>query len=496
MNENVNQKTELMKNTVIIAIGKLSTQILSFLLLPLYTAKLSTAEYGTYDFFVTLSVFLLPIITLLMEESMFRFLIDATNEKDKRKVITQTIVYTILGTVVFSVLSLLLIFILNLLSNGSPSALGGSESVWSSLADFKFGIVFIIFVISNILIGLSNALSRGLGQIKLYSLSNFILGASTILLNIFFVLVVKSGALGLLIANTIANSLTAFYIFYRLHMKQFIHRKSISTKMLGEMIRYSVPLVPNTLSWAVINLSDRLIISSFMGSDANGVYSIANRFPYILNTLYGFFYTAWKESAAKIVKEANKSIYYNSIYKDMKKFLFAVVICLIAAMPFAFPLLIQDAGYNEAYIHIPLLVLSTYFSNLSSFYGGIFSAYKNTKIMGSTTIFAAVLNIVINIVLIKFIGLYAAVLSTFIANVVVYWYRKRALKLYIKLKETRMFGPCLMLTIVLLCYYSNNWIFKVLGLVVAIAYSILINKTFLLGLKNKLFSYTKKSNRT
>ena len=66
--EKMNQKKQLLKNTVIIAIGKLSTQIVSFLLLPLYTAKLATEEFGTYDFFVTLSVFLLPIITLLMEE--------------------------------------------------------------------------------------------------------------------------------------------------------------------------------------------------------------------------------------------------------------------------------------------------------------------------------------------------------------------------------------------------------------------------------------------
>lgn len=80
----MNQKKQLLKNTAIIAIGKLSTQIVSFLLLPLYTAKLSTEEFGTYDFFVTLSVFLLPIITLLMEESMFRFLIDADDLKSKK----------------------------------------------------------------------------------------------------------------------------------------------------------------------------------------------------------------------------------------------------------------------------------------------------------------------------------------------------------------------------------------------------------------------------
>ena len=101
----MNQKKQLLGNTLIIAIGKLSTQVISFLLLPLYTSKLSTAEYGTYDFLVTLSTFLLPIITLLMEESMFRFLIDAEDLKEKKRVITATVIYTLVGTVLFTVIA-------------------------------------------------------------------------------------------------------------------------------------------------------------------------------------------------------------------------------------------------------------------------------------------------------------------------------------------------------------------------------------------------------
>ena len=71
----MNQKKELIKNTIIILIGKFSTQLVSFLLLPLYTSLLTTAEYGQYDFLNTISIFLIPCVTLLMEEGMFRFLI-------------------------------------------------------------------------------------------------------------------------------------------------------------------------------------------------------------------------------------------------------------------------------------------------------------------------------------------------------------------------------------------------------------------------------------
>ena len=145
----MNQKKQLLKNTVIIAIGKLSTQIVSFLLLRLYTSKLTTSEYGTYDFLVTLSTFLLPIITMLMEESMFRFLIDAEDLKSKKRVITATIAYTAVGTLVFSIIA----------------------GIVMGIMKYEYAVVFLLFIISNVLIGLSNALARGTGKIKLYSFS-------------------------------------------------------------------------------------------------------------------------------------------------------------------------------------------------------------------------------------------------------------------------------------------------------------------------------------
>ena len=100
-----NRGKDLAFNTVIIGIGKFSTQIVSFLLLPLYTSILTTAEYGIYDLIIAISTFLLPIITLLMEESMFRFLIDCNNDDEKKKVISQTVMYIFVSTIFFIIIS-------------------------------------------------------------------------------------------------------------------------------------------------------------------------------------------------------------------------------------------------------------------------------------------------------------------------------------------------------------------------------------------------------
>lgn len=452
----MNQKKQLLKNTVIIAIGKLSTQIVSFLLLRLYTSKLTTAEYGTYDFLVTLSTFLLPIITMLMEESMFRFLIDAEDLKSKKRVITATIAYTTVGTIIFTLIA----------------------GIAMGMMQYEYAIVFLLFIISNILIGLSNALARGTGKIKLYSFSNFILGASTIALNIIFIVGFKWGVNGLLWSNTVANSITAIVVLIKLHLPQFISKKDLDKKTMSEMLRYSIPLVPNNLSWIIISLSDRLMLTWMIGANANGLYSIANKFPNIIYTFYGFFSTAWKESAARILKEENKVEYYNSIYKDIKFFLKAIVLGLIAIMPFAFPLLV-DSSYNEAYIYIPALVISIYYTNMSNFYGGIFTAYKNTKIMGSTTVVAAIMNVVLNLVFIPRFGIWAATLSTLISNVIVFAYRRYRLKEYIRLNEKFNYAFWILLVITLITYYKNNMILNIIMFIVVLAYCIITNKNFI-----------------
>ena len=103
----MNQKKELIKNTIIISIGKFSTQLISFLLLPLYTSLLTTSEYGEYDFLNTISIFLIPCVTLLMEEGMFRFLIDAKDKKSKGEVFSATFIFSVISFFVWSLLILI-----------------------------------------------------------------------------------------------------------------------------------------------------------------------------------------------------------------------------------------------------------------------------------------------------------------------------------------------------------------------------------------------------
>lgn len=448
------QEKELIKNTFIIAMGKFSTQIVSFLLVSLYTAKLTTQEYGNYDLIVTIITFITPFITLTLEESMFRFLIDAKDKKEEKSIITQTVL-TIITTLFIA--CIIIFLVLKIFSINTTK-------------------LFIPYVIAVVLMALMNALVRGLGKIKLYSLSNFILSIITIALNIFLILGTNLKVDGLLLSVIIANLIMVLFLAVRLNLKSYINPKLVNKKLMKEMLSYSIPLIPHSLSWTIINLSDRIIVTSFLGASSNGIYAISNKFPTIINTVYNYFAIAWKESAAKALHDSDSNKYYNKIYVSLKNIVYAATIVVIAAIPFIFGILI-NSDYNEAYLYIPILVFSVYFSNMASFYGGIFSAYKKTKIIGTTTLVSAIINLCVNLLFIKFIGIYAATISTLLSSVFLYIYRKNKIRGLVKLKKSKDINLTILITLVVfLAYYSENTLFKVISLMFSIIYALMVNK--------------------
>ena len=74
------------------------------------------------------------------------------------------------------------------------------------------------------------------------------------------------------------------------------------------MLKYSVPLVPNMLSWWIVNASDRMIISTILGIAQNGIYSAANKFSGVVSTLYSVFNLTWTESAALNIDQKIETI--------------------------------------------------------------------------------------------------------------------------------------------------------------------------------------------
>lgn len=448
---------ELVKNTFIITIGKFSTQIISFILLPLYTSKLTPDEYGNYDLTVTIATFIVPIITMLLEEAMFRFLIDAKNEKEKEKIINNVFVFITFSTIIFSTIMVVL----------------------SRVLDYNLGYYITIYSVSTTIVALTNALSRGEGKVFLFSVSNFLISLINIILSIFFIVILKLGFCSLIYSATIANVVISLYVLGKLNIKKQIKIKELDIRYLLNMLKYSIPLVPNTICWSTINLSDRLFIVNQLGAGANGIYSISYKFPNILNNFYSYFNIAWRETSARIANDGAYEEEYKKIYKQMKNILFSVCLLLISTIPFVFKILI-DTKYIEGLKYIPILCISVYYSSISGFYGGIFTAFKDTKILGITSCIAAIVNIIINAIFINKIGLIAAAISTVISSYILYIIRKEKSKKYVKI-DNNIDNFCYFLLFILftVMYYISNLYIEILMLIIAIIITVKFNKNIL-----------------
>lgn len=450
----MNENKRLLKNTGIIAIGNISTKLISFFLLPIYTALLSTSEYGTFDYILSIATFCVPFVSLLMDESIFRFLIDCKTELDEKRVISTSIIVVFIGMICFAIIG---IPVMNFL-------------------DYSYTYYAVVYILLCVISGMISALLRGIGRTDQYAIFNFLSGATNVVLNVFFIAVLRQGLRGMLAASILSLLIVSTIFIFKMRLWLYIDLKNVDSKLAKSMITYSFPLIPNKISWTIINLSDRIILMNVVGSAATGLYAVSYKFPNLMDIVYGFFYQSWKESSARVLGNESQNDFYNMVYKYLKNFMFAIVLGLTAFMPIIFKILINKNYYNAIY-YVPILLIATYFANISGFYGGIFTAYKDTKIMGTTTIAAAVINLVINLFTIKWIGVYAAALSTLIANLVVYMYRKRKVGRYIKLNENwkNSFIAFIVTSIVLFLFYSERWTYIVLACLISVLYAIITN---------------------
>ena len=453
----MSREKNLAKNTIIITIGKICTQLITFFLLPLYTGILSTEEYGTVDLLNTLVSLLLPIVTFQVEQALFRELIEVRdNDESKKKIISSGVI-----TVIFQCIIYLIMF-----------------ALVSPFVNNNYKFFLATNVVAYIFLSLFQQIARGLGDNKRYAIGSFISALFTIIFNVLFLVVIKLGAYGMLLGTMSGQLIASIYLFITLKLYKYIKIKEYRKDIIKKLWKYSIPLIPNAISWWVFNASNRVIATTFLGVDQNGILAAALKFSSVYITFYNIFNMSWTESISIAVNDEDVNNYFNKMFNIMLKLFTAMGIGIIACMPFVFPIMINEK-FSSGYGLVPISILGSLFNVVVGLISVIYVAKKNTKAIANTSVISALINILVHLSLIKFIGLYAAVISTFASFFIMSIYRIMDInKKYFKIKidKSLIIKTLIVLVIVLPLYYINNIYLNIFSLLVAILFAWNINK--------------------
>lgn len=379
LNEN-NKK--LAKNIFLMFLVYFLPKIFSFFLVPVYTAYLSTEEYGVSDLIISTSSLLAPFVALATPSAILRYTIE--NKEDKRP-------YKIA---------------LNILCRGLAILIVGLVIVYFTF-DIKISYLFFVFLIAgtSLLADINVSYARGLEEMHIVTVCGVGGAFVSILCNILFIVVFRWGLYGFLIASAAGYVFNTIVIVITNRKKRLL--KGVLTlkepDLQKEMLGFSIPLVFSGLSWWVVSSSDRYFVSGMCGTAANGIYSVAYKIPTILQALDNVFGQAWIFTLYDSYKSDDGKRYIAKVY-DAYNFVFCAGCSFLIGIDIFLSRILFSNDFFEAWKYVPPLLLSIVFNSASSLMAGFLSIYKKTKISMNISLAAAMTNIVLNWLLIEILN--------------------------------------------------------------------------------------------
>jgi O-antigen/teichoic acid export membrane protein len=391
----------LAKNTLILSLGTIIPKITSFITLPIITLCLTKNEIGFNELIMMFSILMLPVATLQIQTAAFRFLIDVRDDEEEiKKIIFSIIAFTFITSLIALVVVFLCLY----------------------KEDIYLRFLICLYYLADIFANTLRQICRGLGKNGEYSKSIIVSSFSTLVFIIALVFILSWGLIGVVASSFLSSFIAFIYLFFKIKLYRFFSMSFFNKEILKKMLSYTIPLIPNSISGWLMRLADRLVVTVFMGVSANAVYSLACKIPNLIDNLQNTFVLAWQENASIVSKDSDAGEYYTRVFHMLFNLITGSLGLLIAISPVLFKLLIKG-DYEEAYFQMPILFMAMFFLSLSTFLGGIYLAFKKTKSIGLTTTVAAVINLVFDISLIRYLGLYAASISTMLAYVFLFLFR-------------------------------------------------------------------------
>ena len=423
----------LIRNLGLIGLGRVSAQAVALLLLPVLTGGLSPAEYGIVELVVTYVSLCAPLVSLQLEMAAFRFLVSTRNDPEETKATISTVGLPI---VVFALFWAVAGFVLGY------------------LIDYRLLWYFAVNLVSVILFNLVIQVARGVGRNVLFAVGNIAVALTTLAAvssAVFFKIFSLEIYLSVLAG---ANAIGILIVFFSLRFYRLCDFRLFTIARLKNLLRYSLPLIPNSLSWWVISAAGRTVTAVFLGVYYVGLLAVASKFAAIVTGLSTVFSMAWMEAASVSYDDTDSPSFFSEVVNQALRFFSALTILIICAVPIMMTFLVDD-DFADAYYYIPILLMGALGHSMVSFYSGVLIAQNSTTKVANTSIAAAALSLGISLSLVHWIGLYAVAIATPVAFFFMVIYRQYVLQreLQVRYRRGDLAAVVSSLAAILILYY-------------------------------------------
>ncbi len=262
--------------TAIYSIGFLSLRAISFLLLPLYTNLLSTLEAGYVFILYTIIAFLNTIYNHGMDSSLLKYFKDNNDSK----IITTSMIYSSIWGIVLSILIYLF---------SKPLIYFDEVTHYShqQIALFLVGILF-CDMLSSRLMTMIRLLEKPI-YFLVVSFANVLL---SIFLNVWFIYNLNMGFSGALIALFYVSIVNLLLLVPLLVTK--IKINLFDYKLLSMMIKFSLPFLPASIFFIMIEMADRIMLGWLSSVDDVGLYGAGYKIGALILLIVKAFNLNWQ----------------------------------------------------------------------------------------------------------------------------------------------------------------------------------------------------------
>ena len=467
---------KLLSNTLIFTVGKFVSKLIVIFMLPFYTSYLTSAEYSTADLITNLCNLIIPLACLGVSEGIFRNA--AEREVDKESFFTNGMLLMLIGGAIFLVLSPLL-------------------NLFDYFSDYI--LLIIAYVLASNIHSVCSQYVCAIGRTKLFALQGVVNTMLTVVLNIIFLVGFDMGVNGYVLSIVLADLITTLLLVFTAKLYRAFKIRKTDRRVMWELMRFCLPLVPSTVFWWITGVSDRYMVAYMCSDEMNGLYAAAYKIPTLLTYVVVIFNDAWKLSAVSESKDREGcSKFFSEVFKYYVAVMFAGGAFLAVGAQIFAKILFAES-YFSAWVYIPILSAATVFTALDTVLGSAYFTVKKTGMSFWTALIGAVVNIAFNIILIPTYGAIGASIATLVSYFVVFLVRALTMHRFIPFKMYPIRLAINTILITAIAVVMTGWGDSSVGILIAcsvLAVSLVLNgRDIFFGCRDILLSMKSKKRK-